>query len=104
MPPRPLDNTRFFITVAYIDTMQRIFILIPLLLLAACVDPAAQEVARMQREAEDHNECMKLGFHPNTDAYGNCRLKLMEIRAVNRAANRVYYEPRPVIGYHYNRF
>lgn len=90
--------------MTYNNPMPRILMLLPILMLAACADPAAQEVARMQREAEDHNECLKLGFRPNTDPYGNCRLKLMEIRAVNRAANRVYYEPRPIIGYHYNRF
>ena len=46
--------------------------------LAACADPAAEQ-ARL--DAIDNKDCMDLGFKPDTEAYGNCRLKLKEIRA-----------------------
>ncbi|MBX3447735.1 MAG: hypothetical protein KF765_13355 [Parvibaculaceae bacterium] len=46
--------------------------------LAACSDPAAEQ-ARL--DAIDHQNCTELGFQPNTEAYGNCRLKMKEIRA-----------------------
>lgn len=46
--------------------------------LAACADRAAEQ-ARL--DAVDNKNCMDLGFKPDTEAYGNCRLKLKEIRA-----------------------
>jgi hypothetical protein len=52
------------------------------LALAACADPAVEQ-ARL--EAEDHKNCVELGFEPNTEAYGNCRLKMKEIRAKENA-------------------
>lgn len=55
--------------------------------LAACSDPAAEQ-ARL--DALDHKDCVELGFEPNTEAYGNCRLKMKEIRAKeenNRSPN-----------------
>lgn len=55
--------------------------------LAACSDPAAEQ-ARL--DAIDHKNCMELGFEPDTEAYGNCRLKMKEIRAkeeANRSPN-----------------
>ncbi len=48
------------------------------LALIACADPAAEQ-ARL--DAIDHNNCVELGFEPNSEAYGNCRLKMKEIRA-----------------------
>ncbi len=48
------------------------------LTLAACGDPAAEQ-ARL--DALDHQNCLELGFKPDTEAYGNCRLKMKEIRA-----------------------
>lgn len=48
------------------------------LALAACGDPAAEQ-ARL--DAIDHKNCVDLGFEPNSEAYGNCRLKMKEIRA-----------------------
>jgi hypothetical protein len=48
------------------------------LLLSACADPAAEK-ARL--DAIDHQNCVDLGFKPGTEAYGNCRLKMREIRA-----------------------
>lgn len=57
------------------------------LMLAACGDPAAEQ-ARL--DALDHQNCLELGFKPDTEAYGNCRLKMKEIRAKeegNRSPN-----------------
>ncbi|ABS64138.1 hypothetical protein Plav_2529 [Parvibaculum lavamentivorans DS-1] len=57
------------------------------LALAACSDPAAEQ-ARLN--ALDHQNCVELGFQPDTEAYGNCRLKMKEIRAkeeANRSPN-----------------
>ncbi|MEQ8326493.1 hypothetical protein [Parvibaculum sp.] len=57
------------------------------LALAACSDPAAEQ-ARL--DAIDHKNCVELGFEPETEAYGNCRLKMKEIRAKeegNRSPN-----------------
>jgi hypothetical protein len=48
------------------------------LLAAACADPAAEQ-ARL--DAVDNQNCIDLGFKPGTEPYGNCRLKLKEIRA-----------------------
>lgn len=48
------------------------------LALAACADPQAEQ-ARL--DALDHKNCTDLGFEPGTEAYGNCRLKMREIRA-----------------------
>lgn len=48
------------------------------LALGACSDPAAEQ-ARL--DAVDHENCVELGFKPGTEAYGNCRLKMKEIRA-----------------------
>ncbi|MEQ9518295.1 MAG: hypothetical protein RLN89_02520 [Parvibaculum sp.] len=50
-------------------------------LLTACA--SAEDRAREQalHDRTDHQHCLDLGFEPNTEAYGNCRLKLKEIRA-----------------------
>jgi len=48
------------------------------LLATACADPAAEQ-ARL--DAVDNQNCIDLGFKPGTEPYGNCRLKLKEIRA-----------------------
>ncbi|MCE9650716.1 MAG: hypothetical protein K8R18_13935 [Parvibaculum sp.] len=52
--------------------------------LAACADPAAEQ-ARL--DAVDNQNCVDLGFKPGTEAYGNCRLKLKEIRAKQEGTN-----------------
>jgi hypothetical protein len=46
--------------------------------MSACADPAAEQ-ARL--DAVDNQNCIDLGFKPGTEPYGNCRLKLKEIRA-----------------------
>lgn len=54
--------------------------------LAACAGDPAAEQARL--DATDHQNCLDLGFKPDTEAYGNCRLKLKEIRAKQEADNQ----------------
>ena len=63
------------------------------LLLGGCV--SAQDVA-----AADNQECIELGFEPGTEAYGNCRLKLREIRAMEHQAMAVQnaYGNNPWLG------
>ena len=51
-------------------------------LLAACAGDRSEEVAR--QNAADHQACLDLGFTEGTEDYGNCRLKLREIRAMER--------------------
>jgi len=57
------------------------------LLLAACASPAdrAREQALLDRT--DLHHCLDLGFEEGTEAYGNCRLKLKEIRAAQKEPN-----------------
>lgn len=52
--------------------------------LAACASDKAAEQARIDNI--DNQNCIDLGFTPGTETYGNCRLKLKEIRA-QQAAN-----------------
>lgn len=44
-------------------------------------DPGSTYKARM---AADTAKCVELGFKPGTEAYGNCRLQLEQIRASKR--------------------
>lgn len=46
----------------------------------------ARQAAEMARQAADDAKCRELGFKPETDAYGNCRLQLEQIRATKQAA------------------
>ncbi|WOF74521.1 hypothetical protein QMT40_002175 [Parvibaculaceae bacterium PLY_AMNH_Bact1] len=57
------------------------------LLLAACstAEDHAREQARLDRIDDQH--CRELGFEPETEPYGNCRLKLKEVRASQKAPN-----------------
>lgn len=54
-----------------------------LMLLAACASDPAAEQARL--DTIDHQNCTDLGFKTGTEQYGNCRLKLEEIRATQAA-------------------
>jgi len=61
--------------------MRKILVLTAFLALTACMTPQqlqAQREAQMQR---DGAECQQLGFRPGTNAFGDCILKLREIRA-----------------------
>jgi hypothetical protein len=52
-----------------------------LLTLAACVSPEEQAAMDAAQQQADARECQSLGFRQGTDAFGNCVLKLKEIRA-----------------------
>tara|TARA_R110002110_G_scaffold322598_1_gene535021 strand:- start:1400 stop:1675 length:276 start_codon:yes stop_codon:yes gene_type:complete len=56
-----------------------------LMLLAACASDPNAEQARL--DTIDHQNCTDLGFKTGTEPYGNCRLKLKEIRAQQNAEN-----------------
>ena len=47
--------------------------------LSACAGDPAAEQARI--DAIDNQNCVDIGFKPQTEPYGNCRLKLKQIRA-----------------------
>ncbi len=47
--------------------------------LSGCVSP---QVVAARQAAEDNAECVSLGFKPGTEAFGNCRLQLRSIRAM----------------------
>ncbi|MDO8288979.1 MAG: hypothetical protein Q7T44_07150 [Parvibaculum sp.] len=51
--------------------------------LSACATDPNVEQARL--DAIDNKNCTDMGFTPNTEPYGNCRLKLKEIRAQQAA-------------------
>ena len=46
-------------------------------------DPGARQA---YRERADDAKCREFGFEPRTEAYGNCRLQLEQIRAIERAS------------------
>lgn len=48
-------------------------------------------------EAIDDEKCHELGFKPETEAYGNCRLQLEQIRATERATTWTRSRAAPVI-------
>jgi len=45
------------------------------------------------RDAADDAKCQQYGFKPATEAYGNCRLQLDQIRATKQAAASKSHEP-----------
>ena len=65
-----------------------------LLGLAACTSDADRAAEQARLDDIDHHDCMELGFEPGTDEYGNCRLKLKEIRAKEEAIRN-----RPNVGF-----
>ncbi len=58
-------------------------------------DPGARQA---YRERADDAKCREFGFEPGTEAYGNCRLQLEQIRATERAATRTRPRAAPVMG------
>lgn len=50
-------------------------------LAAGCTTPADRAAAAAALDARDRADCKELGFTPDTEAFGNCVLKLKEIRA-----------------------
>ncbi len=61
--------------------MHKWMALAALLMLAACVSPEEQAARDAAQRQADAGECQRLGFRAGTDAFGNCMLKLKEIRA-----------------------
>ncbi len=61
------------------------------LALAGCADdgewfPRGGGLYGRSVEARDDAKCREFGFEPRTEAYGNCRLQLEQIRAIERAS------------------
>ncbi len=83
--------------------MKHLLYILPVLFLAACADPAQRAAYAAQIEAADHQECLKLGYRPETPTYGDCRLRLREMRLKEREINRPRYYPHVGIGYGYHR-
>ncbi len=46
----------------------------------------AQQAREEAQGAADDAKCREFGFEPRTEAYGNCRLQLEQIRAIERAS------------------
>lgn len=67
-----------------------------------CTSEAQRKAAAEAQEQRDKAECTRLGFKEDTENFGNCILKLREIRAEERAAIRssapYYYDPYPYNG------
>ena len=55
------------------------------LLLAGCATEAERQAAEQAQRAADEQECVNLGFEPQTDAFADCLLKLRELRAMERS-------------------
>ncbi len=71
---------------------------------SSCASPEKQAAYAAQLEATDHAECVRLGFAPASVTYGDCRLRLRELRQQERLANRpVTFDPYfgPRFGYVY---
>lgn len=68
----------------------RFLALIALLIITGCESEAelrAQAAAnRARTEASDHSTCVDYGLELGTPAYADCRLRLSQIRAQDRAA------------------
>ncbi len=84
--------------------MRKWLALASLLVLAACVSPEEQAARAAAQQQTDARECESLGFRPRTTAFGNCMLKLREIRAQEenaRAIDRANNMPPPWWGPRY---
>lgn len=56
-------------------------------LLAGCVSQAERDAAERARRAADRQECINLGFQPDTEPFADCLLKLRELRALERSGS-----------------
>ncbi|HEY4345883.1 MAG TPA: hypothetical protein VGN05_16145 [Parvibaculum sp.] len=61
--------------------MHKWMALAALLMLAGCISPEQQAAMDAAQQQADASECQRLGFKTGNDAFGNCMLKLKEIRA-----------------------
>lgn len=73
--------------------------IIMIIILTACATPEQRAAYQKMIDDQDHAECVKLGFTPKTDSYGDCRLRLKEMRI---KANRPVYYPSIGVGYHHH--
>ncbi len=87
-------------------TITNILVLGGCVVLAACATPAERKAAQAAQERADNTECVRLGFKENTENFGNCILKLREIRVQEKAALRAPYDdyPRVGMGINWSRF
>lgn len=60
-----------------------IVVAIAALLIAGC---ASREEREQRESAEDHQKCVSFGVKPQTEAYANCRVQMMQVRAQEKAA------------------
>lgn len=80
-------------------------VLLPLaafLSLTGCVTPEQQAAMDAAQKQADTRECESFGFRPGSTAFGNCMLKLKEIRAQEantQAIERANNRPPPWWGY-----
>ncbi|MGB3809935.1 MAG: hypothetical protein WA943_07535 [Parvibaculum sp.] len=61
--------------------MHKWMALAALLMMTACVSPEQQAAMNAAQQQADARECQNYGFKPGTESFGNCMLKLKEIRA-----------------------
>jgi hypothetical protein len=52
-----------------------------------CCLPVERQAAEQAQRAADEQECRDLGFQPQTEAFGDCLLKLRELRAMERSGS-----------------
>ena len=57
--------------------------------LAACMTPQEIQAQREIQTQRDGAECQQLGFRPGSNAFGDCILKLREIRAQEDNTNAI---------------
>jgi tRNA U38,U39,U40 pseudouridine synthase TruA len=76
----------------------RMMAVVACLALSGCMSPQEIQAAKEAQTRADVAECEGLGFQGNSEAMGNCMLKLREIRAQERAAARPMYYGSPSVG------
>ena len=84
--------------------MKKIIILASLLLLSACTTPTQREKMQKNIEQADHVECLKLGFIDKSEKYGDCRLRLKEMRIKERSLNNTVIQPSFGFGWGSGRY
>ena len=50
-----------------------------------CATEAERQAAEQAQRAADEQECVDLGFEPQTEGFADCLLKLRELRAMERS-------------------
>ena len=66
--------------------MRRIAVL-SVLLLSACASEQEIAARQAQQAAADNQQCLNLGFKQGTEKFGDCLLRVEEIRTQQRLAN-----------------